>query len=81
LIKSFKKTKKVLVLDPTWKSYGASAEIISVLQKSIKGDKKFTLDRISYPDSHTPMSQVLEKKFYIDKNLIIRKIKNMLGKI
>lgn len=80
LIKSFKKTKKAIVLDPTWKSYGASSEIISVLQKYIKNHDKYKLDRICYPDSHTPMSQILEKKFYINKNLIIKKIKKMLGK-
>mgnify|MGYP001217016881 CR=1 FL=1 len=78
LIKSFKKTKKALILDPTWKSYGASSEIISVLQKHIQNNKSYSLDRISYPDSHTPMSQKLEKKFYIDKNLIIKKIKKIL---
>ena len=67
--------QKAIVLDPTWKSYGASSEIISVLQKYIKNHDKYKLDRICYPDSHTPMSQILEKKFYINKNLIIKKLK------
>ncbi len=80
LIKSFKKTKRALVLDPTWKSYGASSEIISELQKFIRDDKKFSLDRICYPDSHTPMSKVLEKKFYVNKEILIKKIKKMLDK-
>jgi len=74
LIKSFLKIKKVIILDPSWKSYGASAEIVAILHKSIKNKKKYFIERISYPDSHTPMSPKLESKFYISEKKIIKKI-------
>jgi len=80
LIKSFLKIKKVIVLDPSWKSYGASAEIVAILQKSIKNKKKYFIERISYPDSHTPMSPKLESKFYISEKKIIKKIQELLNK-
>jgi pyruvate dehydrogenase E1 component beta subunit len=78
LIKSFLKIKKVIILDPSWKSYGASAEIVAILHKSIKNKKKYFIERISYPDSHTPMSPKLESKFYISEKKIIKKIEELL---
>ena len=36
IIKSVKKTKRVLVVDNSWKSFGVSAEIISVVTDNFK---------------------------------------------
>ena len=80
LIKSFLKIKKVIILDPSWKSYGAAAEIVAILHKSINNKKKYFIERISYPDSHTPMSPKLESKFYISEKKIIKKIQELLHK-
>lgn len=79
LIRSAKKTKKVLVLDPSWKSYGASGEIVAIIKETLKDEKLF-IDRLCYPDSHTPMSQVLEEKYYLNENDIITKLKGMIKK-
>lgn len=79
LISSVKKTKKVLILDPSWKSYGASGEIIATIKETLKDEKLF-IDRLCYPDSHTPMSQALEEKYYLNENDIINKIKGMIKK-
>ncbi len=79
LIRSAKKTKKVLVLDPSWKSYGASGEIVAIIKETLKDEKLF-IDRLCYPDSHTPMSQALEEKYYLNENDIITKIKGMIKK-
>ena len=68
------KNKKVLVLDPSWKSYGASGEIVAIIKETLKDEKLF-IDRLCYPDSHTPMSQALEEKYYLNENDIITKIK------
>jgi pyruvate dehydrogenase E1 component beta subunit len=80
LIKSFLKTKKAIILDPSWKSYGASAEIVAILQENIKDRKRYIIERVSYPDSHTPMSSELEKKFYISEKYLINKISKLLKK-
>ena len=79
LISSVKKTKKVLILDPSWKSYGASGEIIATIKETLKDEKLF-IDRLCYPDSHTPMSQALEEKYYLNENDIINRIKGMIKK-
>ncbi len=53
--KSVEKTGRIAVLDPAWRSFGVSAEIIALRADPI---------RIGYPDSHTPMSAPLEAIYY-----------------
>ena len=78
VLKSVKKTKRLMVVDPSWKSFGASSEIITSVIESF-GDKLKTKPiRVSYPDSHTPMSENLEKKYYFDHKKLISKIKTSL---
>ena len=79
IIKSSKKTRNVLVLDPSWHSFGASAEIISTIIENCD-KKQIAIKRLAYPDGHTPASSNLEKKFYLSETKIIREIKNLLKK-
>ena len=59
--KSVLKTKRLVVVDPGWHSFGASSEIIaSISEKNIHKMKANPI-RITLPDSHTPMSVSLEK--------------------
>ena len=68
---SVKKTKKILIVEDGWKNFGIGSEIISkISEKGIKLNKPAM--RINWPNSHVPMSPVLEKKFYFDHNLIIK---------
>ena len=62
IIKSAKKTGKVLILDPSWKSFGASAEIMATIYENSK-NSGIIVNRLYYPDSHTPASSSLEKNF------------------
>lgn len=78
ILKSVKKTKKLLVIDPSWKSFGASSEIISSVVENLKSKNNIKFSRITYPDSHTPMSENLEKAYFFDSQLIVSKIKSML---
>lgn len=73
IVKSAKKTKKVLILDPSWSSFGSAAEIMSGIYERISNNEVM-IDRLSYPDSHTPASSALEKKFYLDEKIIKQKI-------
>lgn len=73
IIKSVNKTKKVLILDPSWSSFGSAAEIMSGIYQRVS-NKNVIIDRMSYPDSHTPASSALEKKFYLNENIIKQKI-------
>tara|TARA_B100000767_G_scaffold275746_1_gene314991 strand:- start:3122 stop:4117 length:996 start_codon:yes stop_codon:yes gene_type:complete len=79
IVKSSKKTKKILVLDPSWCSFGASAEIVSIIVEKCYLDK-IKIKRLAYPDSHTPASASLEKEFYLSENKIINTIIDLLKK-
>lgn len=80
IIKSTKKTKRLLVVDPSWKSFGASSEIIASVTESI-GKKMISNPlRVSYPDSHTPMSEALEKEYYFNSSEIVSKVKKLFNK-
>jgi pyruvate dehydrogenase E1 component beta subunit len=77
IIKSVKKTKKLLVIDGGWKNSGFSSEIItsvmenidpSILEKSPK--------RITLPDAPAPSSSELEKIYYPTVDKIYKEIRS-----
>ena len=76
--KSVLKTKRLVVVDPGWHSFGASSEIIaSISEKNIHKMKANPI-RITLPDSHTPMSVSLEKKYYIKQEDIVSAVKKLI---
>ena len=77
IIASVKKTKKILVVEGDWKSFGCSAEIISSVSENVR-DLKAKPVRINYPDSHTPASSNLEKNFYINEDIVSNKILELI---
>ena len=79
IIESVKKTGRLVVLDHGWKSYGAAAEIISLVSEQSNNFLKTSPLRITFPDSHTPMSSSLEKEFYINEELLLKKIQEFYG--
>ena len=80
IFKSVKKTRRLIVVDPSWKSFGASSEIITSVIERLGNQLKTKPIRVCYPDSHTPMSENLEKKYYFDHKKIISEIKLILKK-
>jgi pyruvate/2-oxoglutarate/acetoin dehydrogenase E1 component len=78
LTKSVNKTGSFLVVDSSWLDFGASAEILSVITSKSWNKLVNKPERIAFPNSHTPMSSELEKSFYPDENVIIKKIKKIL---
>ena len=80
IIKSVKKTGRLAVVDPSWKSFGASSEIISVVMQKLGKEIKSSPIKITYPDSHTPASEALEKKYYFNDNKIFMAVKKNIGK-
>jgi len=75
ILSSIKKTKRLCVFDPSWKSFGAASEIITLVCEKINNLKKSPL-RISYPDSHTPSSKALEDLYYPNEIETIEKVKS-----
>lgn len=80
IIKSVKKTGRLAVVDPSWKSFGASSEIISSVMEKVGKEIKSLPIKITYPDSHTPTSEALEKKFYFNDQIIFKGIKKIFKK-
>ena len=76
--KSVLKTKRLIVVDPGWHSFGAASEIISSISEKNTNIMKANPIRVTLPDSHTPMSAPLEKKYYIEQDDIISAIKKSL---
>ena len=58
------KTGRLVVADPAWQSFGASAEIIAAVSETIGSKFKSNPVRVTLPDSHTPMSISLETQYY-----------------
>lgn len=78
--KSVSKTKRLAVVDAGWQSFGAAGEIISRVCERLGSEMKSNPVRICLPDSHTPMSYVLEDKYYVNEETIIKKIRRMFGR-
>jgi acetoin:2,6-dichlorophenolindophenol oxidoreductase subunit beta len=78
ILKSVKKTRKLLVVDPSWKSFGASSEIITSVLENFNNKTNIKYSRVTYPDSHIPVSESLEKKYFFDYKEIVSKVRSML---
>ena len=76
--KSVLKTKRLIVADPGWHSFGAASEIIASISEKSMNKMQSNPIRITFPDSHTPMSTSLEKKYYLSQDDIISAIKKSL---
>jgi len=76
--KSVTKTKRLVVADPGWHSFGAASEIITLVSEDSSIKMSSNPIRITLPDSHTPMSQPLENNYYIKEEDIVLAIKKSL---
>jgi pyruvate dehydrogenase E1 component beta subunit len=78
IVKSTAKTSRLVVADPGWHSFGAATEIITTVTESMGTQLLCNPQRVTYPDSHTPMSMALEKEYYPDEQEIISAIRRAL---
>ena len=71
IIKSLKKTKKLLVLDYAWGKCGIASEIISNIS-IMKNNNNYSFKKITFPFYTTPTSANLEKAFYPSTKEVIK---------
>lgn len=64
ILSSVKKTKKVMILDPDWKTCGISAEISTLICENLFNELDKPPLRISYPDRFVPTIWTLANHFY-----------------
>jgi acetoin:2,6-dichlorophenolindophenol oxidoreductase subunit beta len=73
------KTGRLVVADPAWHSFGASAEIIATVVENLGDKLKAKPVRVTLPDSHTPMSMALEPEFYSDESDVVSAVRQTLA--
>ena len=64
IFESVGKTRRLVVADPAWASFGAAAEIVARVAETMSDQLKSRPVRVTLPDSHTPMSPALEERYY-----------------
>ncbi len=69
ILKSVKKTGRVIIIDVGWKSFGISAEIAARIAESGIALKS-PLNRIALPDTPAPASRSLEEAYYLNEKKI-----------
>jgi len=79
IVKSVKKTGRLVVADTGWLSGGISAEIIAKVTEQAFSQLKCPPGRIALPDGPTPTSQELSKYYYPRAIHIASSILKMLG--
>ena len=81
IVKSVKKTKKLLVVDPGCISSGFSGELIAKVVENLDVDCLTSPPaRIALPDAPAPTSRVLEKEYYNSEEDIIMSVKKLFKK-
>tara|TARA_B100000989_G_scaffold220400_1_gene168230 strand:+ start:2109 stop:3101 length:993 start_codon:yes stop_codon:yes gene_type:complete len=79
IIKSVKKTKRLICIDGGWSQCGISAEILAKLSESeIILKLESPLKRITIPFKTAPTSYNLESDYYIKSKDIVEAVNNML---
>ena len=79
LLKSVKKTGRLVVADVGWKTYGMAAEIASIVFEEAFDYIKSPAVRVALPDVPAPASCTLEKVYYPTKREIIDAIRNVMN--
>ena len=78
ILESVAKTGRLVIIDPGWKSFGASAEISArVAEKALKS-LKAPIARVAFPDTHSPTTVALESQFYPDEQTIRSAAKSLV---
>ncbi len=75
ILKSVRKTGRLLVVDEDYRSYGMSGEIIATVAENIGNELKSPPMRVAYPDVPAPYSRVLEKHVLPNKEKIVGAVK------
>ncbi len=70
IIKSVRKTGRLIVADPDWKTCGFASEVIASISEEAFNDLKSPPMRVTYPDRHSPTSWALSNHYYPSSRVI-----------
>ena len=79
ILKSVKKTKRVIVLDPGFSFCGFASEIISIISLSLINELKYKPIKITVPDIPEPTSRFLVKYYYPSIDNLYRSVCKMFN--
>lgn len=77
LVESAKRTRRVMVVDTAWRSFGISAEVSSLIHENCFGQLLKPVVRLALPDLPTPCSPFLEKMYYPDSTQIATQMREL----
>ena len=81
IIESVRKTKKILVVDNAWRCCGMASEVIaSITEKIHPNNLSRSPARLTLPDCPAPTANILEKEYYLNENIIVNKVIEILNK-
>jgi len=78
VLDSVSATRRLVVADPGWASFGAAAEIVATVSERLGGRLAAPPVRLTLPDSHTPMSAALEREYYPSDERVVQGIREAL---
>jgi len=78
LVKSVRKTGKIVIVDGSWKTGSFSAEISAFISENAFKFLKAPIKRVCLPDVPAPASNVLEKNYYISDEQIVEAVNQIL---
>ena len=79
LLESVKKTGRLVIADGGWRSFGWAAEVAAVAAERLFEFLKAPIRRVTLPDCPAPASQVLEKAYYPDAEIIIEAVRGVMN--
>ena len=79
LLASVRKTGRFLMVDGGWCSYGASAELCTVVASGAFDSLKCAPARIALPDLPAPAARTLERAYYPDVERIVQCVRGMMA--
>ncbi len=79
ILKSVKKTKRLVIADTGWETGGISAEIAKRVYNNLYKELKAPIEIVALPDLPAPASKVLEKAYYPSEDNIIKMVKELFN--
>ena len=78
VIRSVKKTGRLVIADVGWRSCGLAAEVSAVVGERAMKYLKAPIGRVTLPDCPAPASAVLEKAYYRNRADIVKAVRKVL---
>jgi pyruvate dehydrogenase E1 component beta subunit len=79
ILRSVRKTGRLVVADGGWKTCGWAAEVAALVSENTFASLKAPIGRVTLPDCPAPASAVLEKEFYKGSRDIAAKVIEILN--